>query len=137
MIYDLIIIGAGAAGLFAGASLPSPVKGLILDQKASPGRKLLMSGAGQCNLTHGGNIKDFISHYGQNGSAIRTVLYRFSNRAVIDFFEKKGVPLMEREDEKIFPKSLKAMDILNILTKTCVQKRFRISFFMAGRPYFL
>ena len=128
MIYDLIIIGAGAAGLFAGASLPSPVKGLILDQKASPGKKLLMSGAGQCNLTHGGNIKDFISHYGQNGSAIRTVLYRFSNRAVIDFFEKRGISLVEREDEKIFPKSLKAMDILNVLTKSCVQNGLEFRF---------
>lgn len=119
MVYDLIIIGAGAAGLFAGASLPFPVNGLILEKKAAPGRKLLMSGSGQCNLTHGGSIKDFIPHYGKNGNQIRQILYRFNNRSVVDFFERRGVPLFEREDEKYFPKSLKAQDILNVLTGAC------------------
>jgi len=121
MIYDLIIIGAGAAGLFAGASLPSPLTGLIIDKKALPGRKLLLTGSGQCNLTHGGSIKDFIPHYGKNGSAIRSILYHFNNRSVIDFFERKGIPLFEREDEKVFPKSLKAQDVLNVLVESCIE----------------
>lgn len=129
MIYDLIIIGAGAAGLFAGASLPSPVTGLIIDKKALPGRKLLMSGSGQCNLTHGGSIKDFIPHYGKNGSGIRSILYHFNNLSVIDFFERKGIPLFEREDEKVFPKSLKAQDVLNVLVESCIENglQFRYS----------
>jgi len=121
MIYDLIIIGAGAAGLFAGASLPSTVRGLIIEKKAAPGRKLLMSGSGQCNLTHGGSIKDFIPHYGKNGSGIRSILYNFSNLSVIDFFESKGIRLFEREDKKIFPKSLKAQDVLNVLVESCIE----------------
>ncbi len=119
MIYDLIIIGAGAAGLFAGASLPFPVSGLILEKKSAPGRKLLMSGSGQCNLTHGGSIKDFIPHYGKNGAQIRQVLYRFNNLSVVDFFESRGVPIFEREDEKYFPKSLKSQDVLSALTGAC------------------
>ena len=125
MVYDLIIIGAGAAGLFAGASLPHPVNGLILEKKPSPGRKLLMSGSGQCNLTHGGSIKDFIGHYGKNGSRIRSVLYQFNNQAVIGFFEKNGVPLFMRDDGKVFPKSLKAQDILDVLTGLCASNGLR------------
>lgn len=121
MIYDLIIIGAGAAGLFAGASLPYTVNGLILDKKELPGRKLLLSGSGQCNLTHGGSIKDFISHYGNNGPQIRSILYRFNNLSVIDFFEKQGVTLFEREDHKVFPKSLNSQDVLDVLLKSCQQ----------------
>ena len=62
MIYDVIIIGGGAAGLYAAASFPVSVQGLILDRNPKPGRKLLLTGAGQCNLTHGGEIKDFLSH---------------------------------------------------------------------------
>lgn len=130
MIYDLIIIGAGAAGLFAGASLPSPVNGLILDQKSAPGRKLLMSGAGQCNLTHGGSIKEFIAHYGKNGSQIRSMLYRFNNQSVMDFFEKHGLPLFEREDGKIFPKSLQAQDVLDVLVRGCTQNGLKFLFSM-------
>ena len=116
-VYDILIVGGGAAGLFAAASAPARVKGLILDKAKAPGRKLLMSGAGQCNLTHGGSIKDFVSHYGDNGSKIRTALYKFSNESVKDFFENKGIPLIEREDGKIFPRSMDAKDVLDCLIR--------------------
>lgn len=115
IVYDVLIVGGGASGLFAAASAPARVKGLILDKAKAPGRKLLMSGAGQCNLTHGGSIKDFVSHYGENGSKIRTALYKFSNESVKEFFENKGVPLVEREDGKIFPTSMDAKDVLDCL----------------------
>ena len=128
MIYDLIIIGAGAAGLFAGAALSSPVNGLIIEKKAAPGRKLLMSGSGQCNLTHGGNMKDFISHYGKNGTLIRSILYQFNNQSVINFFEQNNIPLFEREDRKIFPKSLQAQDVLDLLVKRCTQNGLKFCY---------
>jgi len=132
MIYDMIIIGAGAAGLFAGASLPSPVNGLILEKKATPGRKLLLTGSGQCNLTHGGSIKDFIPHYGKNGSQIRSVLYRFNNRSVMEFFEHRGILLTEREDGKVFPKSGKAQEILKVLVDGCTKNGFRFRYSSAA-----
>ena len=119
MLYDLIIVGAGAAGLFAGASLPTPVNGLILEKGSRVGRKLLMTGGGQCNLTHAGSIKDFPAHYGKAGSRIRTILYRFSNEAVMDFFTAKGVPVTEREDGKVFPESLMARDVAEVLVRSC------------------
>ena len=125
MIYDLIIIGAGAAGLFAGASLPYPVKGLMIEKSSSPGRKLLMSGAGQCNLTQGGSMKDFISHYGKNGNQIRSILYRFNNKSLINFFHRCDVPLFQREDGKVFPQSLKAENVLDALVKLCINNGFK------------
>lgn len=121
MVYDLIIIGAGAAGLFSGASLSKPVNGLILEKSSAPGKKLLMSGGGQCNLTHGGSVKEFISHYGGKGNLIRSILYQFNNQAVMEFFQKRGVPLFLREDGKVFPESLKARDILESLMKSCLE----------------
>ena len=128
MIYDLIIIGAGAAGLFAGATLPARIDGLILEKGSIPGRKLLMSGGGQCNFTHGGSIKDFITHYGKQGGQIRPVLYRFNNQAVIDFFEEQGVASVEREDGKVFPKSLRAQDVIDALTARCVRNGLKFGF---------
>lgn len=118
-MFDLIIIGAGAAGLFAGASLSLPVNGLVLEKAASPGKKLLMSGGGQCNLTHGGSIKEFVSQYGPNGKQIRSILYGCNNLAVMEFFRNKGVPLIEREDGKVFPKSLQAREVLDVLVREC------------------
>ena len=112
--YDTIIVGAGAAGLYCGCAL-SGGKNLILEKGKRPGLKLLMSGSGQCNVTHGGSIKEFLACYGDKGKSIRTCLQKHNNIELCQFLEKIGVPTMEREDGKIFPKSMKAQDILNAL----------------------
>jgi len=124
MMHDVIIVGAGAAGLFAGASVSSKINGLILEKSGSSGKKLLMSGSGQCNATHAGDIKDFASHYGENGSRIRSILYRFNNKSVIDFFAARGVPLFARDDGKIFPVSHQARDVLDSLLSSCAANGF-------------
>ncbi|MGN0712934.1 MAG: NAD(P)/FAD-dependent oxidoreductase [Anaerovoracaceae bacterium] len=136
--YHTIIVGGGAAGLYAAARLacgggaegagrvrrpgrcaPGPAPSILLLEKTKRlGTKLLMSGAGQCNLTHGGNIKGFLSYYGKNGPRIRTCLYAHNNLAVCDFFESLGVKLSQREDGKIFPASMDAHEVRDALVRT-------------------
>lgn len=128
MIYDVVIIGAGAAGLFCGASFPKPLKGLILEAKSTPANKLLLSGLGQCNITNSGNIKDFINHYGDNGKRIRSILYKFNNLALIDFFESNNVKTITREDGKVFPSSFKAEDISKLLLEKSQKNGFTIEY---------
>lgn len=125
MKYDAIIIGAGAAGLFCAANAKIE-NGLILDKATAPGRKLLMSGAGQCNLTHGGSIKDFIDHYGEHGRKVRSPLYKASNLKMMEFFEVHDLPLMEREDGKVFPKSMRASDVLDLLMHLASQNGWKL-----------
>ncbi len=156
MIYDIAIIGAGAAGLFAGASLkaerpsaqpfhhsssgvpgvPScrPFRAVIIDHNQTAGRKLLLAGGGQCNLTHGGTIKDFLNHYGTQGPRLRPVLFPYSNQAVLAFFEDHGVPTTEREDGKVFPRSLQGKDVLTALLRACRENgvEFQYSTQVAG-----
>ncbi|MDD6816580.1 MAG: aminoacetone oxidase family FAD-binding enzyme [Firmicutes bacterium] len=136
--YNTIIVGGGAAGLYAAARLacgrgaegagqarrpglgalgPAPSI-LLLEKTGRLGTKLLMSGAGQCNLTHGGNIKEFLSCYGKNGPRIRTCLYAHNNLAVCEFFESLGVKLTQREDGKIFPASMDAHEVRDALVRT-------------------
>ena len=116
-IYDCIVIGAGASGLFYAASDRKSGKKLIIEKTGRPGQKLLMSGNGMCNITHGGSIKDFIDRYDDNGRKIRSCLYRHSNLELMDMMESLGVPLTEREDGKVFPASMKAKDVLDALLK--------------------
>ncbi len=113
--FSTIIIGGGAAGLFAGARLQS-AKTLILEKKKLPGRKLLLSGSGQCNITHSGDIAEFLSHYGKRGRFLRHALYAFDNESLQSFFTGRGITLEETESGKIFPASRNARDILNVLT---------------------
>ncbi|MDO4868667.1 MAG: aminoacetone oxidase family FAD-binding enzyme [Bacillota bacterium] len=129
--YNCIVIGAGAAGLFYAAGGESPDKGseirnLILEKTTRPGQKLLMSGNGMCNITHGGSIKDFIDKYGDHGRRIRTCLYKHNNLQLMQMLEEAGVPLIERDDGKVFPASLRAGDILNVLKAKASERGFSI-----------
>ena len=122
--YDVIIVGAGPAGLFAAAAIGPGVRGLILYNRQRPGLKLLMTGSGQCNLTREGDIRDFINHYGPAGKSIRKTLYTWSNQRLTAYMEELGVPLMVREDHKVFPRSLKGQDVLTALVRKAESNGF-------------
>jgi len=128
MIYDLIIIGAGAAGLFAAANVPDGFNTLVLEKTDSPGKKLLLTGSGQCNLTNNEPIKAFLTRYGENGKRLRPVLFPFSNQALMDYFEQHGLPLMTRDDGKVFPESMKSTDVLNLLLELSKDKGVDIQY---------
>ncbi|MBR3786067.1 MAG: aminoacetone oxidase family FAD-binding enzyme [Firmicutes bacterium] len=126
MVYDCIIVGAGAAGLFCGAAFSQKQNGLILEKTRRTGTKLLMSGSGQCNITHDGSIKDFIPCYGKNGGRIRSCLYRYHNVHLREFLKKNGVDTFVRDDGKVFPKSMDAKEVRDMLCRKAAQNGFII-----------
>lgn len=114
--YDNIIVGAGASGLYCACALEKG-NNLILEKGKRPGLKLLMAGSGQCNVTHGGSIKDFLEHFGDNGKRIRGILQRHNNIELCRILSEYGVDTIEREDGKVFPKSMNGRDVLDALLK--------------------
>ena len=86
MVYDVIIAGGGAAGLYCACGMDRKVNGLILEGSSGPGQKLLISGGGMCNLSHGGSVKDFIPCYFEAGPKIRSCLYKYGNLKLMEFF---------------------------------------------------
>lgn len=114
----MIVLGAGPAGLFCGlTAVQNGEQVVVLEKNSQPGMKLRMSGSGQCNLTHGGSIDSFLNHFGGKNKSrfVKPALFAFPNTEIIRFFEQCGVPLFEREDGKIFPRSLKSGDILRVM----------------------
>jgi len=119
-LYSLIIIGGGPAGLFCALrAAGNGRKILLLEKKPSVGRKLLMTGSGQCNITHDGDIRSFLSHYGDNGRFLKPSLMNFQNQDLISFFTERELPVVTESGGKVFPISRKAVDILDVLVKEC------------------
>ncbi len=126
---NVIIIGGGPAGLFTAIqSSKKNKKVIILEKNSTPGKKLLITGSGQCNLTQAGNIKQFFNHYGENDKFIRSSLYGFNNKDLINFFKKRGVDFSTTDQGKIFPASYQAKDILNVLLQACSEKNIIIKY---------
>ncbi len=129
-IYDVIVLGAGAAGLMAamGAaefSFENKKRILILEKMQTPGKKLLISGSGRCNVTHAGAVSDFFTHYGPHERFVKPALLNFTNENLVQFLTSRGLPCIQLNDGKIFPKSERARDVLNVFLSACTD--FRIS----------
>lgn len=128
---DIIIIGAGPAGLFAAVQASRGNKNIIiLEKNSQAGKKLLITGSGQCNLTHTGEVRDFLDHYGDNTDKnfLRSLLYSFSSRNLLEFFDSRGISFTCTDEGKYFPASLKAEDILNVLLAECRKNDIQIKY---------
>jgi predicted Rossmann fold flavoprotein len=116
--FDLLVIGAGAAGLMtaitAGRSAPH-LRVAILDGSRRLGSKLLISGGGRCNVTnHNVRVSDF---NGGSGRLVGRVLDSLPVPATIEFFRQLGVALHVEADGKYFPDTNRAASVLDALLR--------------------
>ena len=125
--YDITVIGAGPAGLFCAIhASASGRRVLLLEKMDEPGKKLLLSGTGQCNITHNGEMRDFLAHYGEHGKLLKPALFSFTNKALITFFQERGLSTMTEENGKVFPETRQSGDVLAVLLKECKTKGVEI-----------
>ena len=123
--YGAIIIGGGPAGLFAAVRLAaarelavaSAPGILLLEKREWTGRKLLLSGSGQCNITHAGEMSDFLGHYGGGARPeaaarfLKPALFGFTNAELLAWFRARGIEFEIEENGKVFPKDRRAASI--------------------------
>lgn len=129
MEYDLIVIGAGPAGLFCAINAGmAGLRVLVLEKNASAGRKLLASGSSRCNITNAAEADEFIKRYGEASRFVKPALLGFTNQDLIEFFTNHGVPLVEMAGGKIFPASQDSRDILNVLLAEVSRLKVEISY---------
>ncbi len=118
-MYDLIVIGGGAAGVFAALSAKAAGMGAkvaLLEKSAVLLAKVRVSGGGRCNVTHQCfDIAKFIQNYPRGGPELRGPLHRFQPQDTIQWFESRGALLKVEPDGRLFPITDSSETIINTL----------------------
>jgi predicted Rossmann fold flavoprotein len=111
--WDVIVVGAGAAGLMAATQAAEGGQRVLLLEKApKAGVKILMSGGTRCNLTHATDKKGILSAFVKSQSSfLQSPLAQFGPHDLISYVEGEGIALKTEETGKIFPASDSAVDI--------------------------
>ncbi len=124
---DIIIVGGGAAGMFAAAVCAEAAPGLkilVLEKGSKPLAKVRVSGGGRCNLTHEcSDIRTFVQNYPRGGAELIGPLHRFGPAETTAWFEAHGVPLVVLDDGCLFPRSDTSEDVINALLNTGINIR--------------
>lgn len=118
MIYDVVVIGGGPAGLMASvAAAQQGADVLLVDKGNKLGRKLAISGGGRCNVTNHKPVSELIQYLPGNGKFLYSALAQFSNEDIIAFFEDLGIQVKEEDMGRMFPVSDTAKSVVSALLK--------------------
>ena len=87
----------------AGHAAESGADVLLLEKTERPGKKILISGNGRCNLTNSRELESFIAQYGANGRFLTNVFNRFFRNELLAFLHRYGAETMTEPEGKIYP----------------------------------
>lgn len=121
---DVVIIGAGAAGLFCAAQAGlAGCSVVVLDNGKKPGRKILMSGGGRCNFTN--MYAEPAAYLSNNPHFCKSALARYTQWDFIELVNRHGIPYHEKALGQLFCDN-SAEDIVDLLLKECDDGNVRL-----------
>ncbi len=125
--YDVIVVGAGAAGMMAaGRAAERGAKVLLIEKMNQPGRKLRITGKGRCNLTNVAPMREFMEHVGDNWRFLKHSFNTFFSTELIEFFQSKKVDITVERGGRAFPTSELAGDIFTALVRWVERNKVEI-----------
>ncbi len=117
----VIVIGAGAAGLMAaGHAAAAGAEVTVLEKNDVPGKKLLITGKGRCNITNTAELQEFIKQIPGNGQFLYSALNQFDNNNLIRFFNGLGLSTKVERGGRVFPVSDRSRDVVDTLVNFCL-----------------
>lgn len=116
--FDVIIIGAGAAGIIAaGRAARLGARVLLLEKMKSPGRKILITGKGRCNITHDAPVSAYYKHIYPSGRFLKHAFNAFFTKDIIEILHQQGVKTTTERGNRVFPVSNQSKDVLQALLR--------------------
>ena len=116
MKYDGIVIGGGAAGMFAAITAAKQGSNvLLLERNDRLGKKLLITGKGRCNLTNACTAQEVLNNIPRNNKFLYSAMNAFPPTNTMDFFESIGCRLKIERGNRVFPQSDRSASVLNAL----------------------
>jgi predicted Rossmann fold flavoprotein len=113
---ELVVIGAGAAGMLAAISAAEEgVSVLLLEKMEKAGRKIRITGKGRCNITNTKNWDEFSKHIYPKNSFFKSAFYNLTNSKTITLFEEIGLETIIERGDRVYPKSGQAKDVVDSL----------------------
>jgi len=126
--FDLAVVGAGPAGMIAaGRAAELGSKVILIEKNKKPGRKLLLTGKGRCNITNAEfDLRKLVGNYGKKGKFLFHAFSVFGPKNIVDFFENLGLKTKTERGKRVFPLSDKSEDILKILISHLIKNKVNI-----------
>ena len=116
MMYDGIVIGGGAAGIFAAImAARQGQKVLLLERNDRLGKKLLITGKGRCNVTNNCTAQEVLQNTPRNGRFLFSAMTAFPPEKAMAFFSELGCELKTERGNRVFPVSDKSQTVLDAL----------------------
>ncbi|KOH44018.1 BaiN/RdsA family NAD(P)/FAD-dependent oxidoreductase [Sunxiuqinia dokdonensis] len=121
--YDVVVVGAGPAGLIAaGRAAELGARVLLVEKMRSAGRKLLITGKGRCNISNDAHQSTYFKNIFPNGKYLKPAFGAFFSKDIIQLLANEGVETTVERGGRIFPTSNSALEVLNALM-SWVKKR--------------
>jgi predicted Rossmann fold flavoprotein len=125
--FDVIVVGAGPAGLLAaGSAAENGKRVLVLEKMRQEGRKLLITGKGRCNITNYAPPDEFVKHIHPNGRFLKHAFSSFFSGDILKLLERYGVETSCERGGRYFPLSNKSADVLKALLRWLYELKVEI-----------
>lgn len=124
----VIVVGGGPAGIMAALRSSKSNEVTLIERNKEIGMKLRLTGGGRCNITNNRDIEEFFDKIVNNKKFLYSALYTFSNYSLLEYFSNNGLEYKVELDEKVYTKSDKADEVIELLRNDLEKNKVKIRY---------